>query len=265
MKRILPLALSLLIGIFGYVLPEHAADKAQVTVLGKQAAVSKTLLKETITAIQTAAETETAVEITAAEATTIEETTAAETQTALITEPEAKATTAAAAEKSTEPVTAATTKAPETTAKAKAKSSGMIWPADSDAIVTAGYPYYSSGASHGGVDIALYDENGCNVTEDTYILAAQDGVVVTAYNDGCWNKGFGNYCIIDHGNGVQTLYAHSNEIRVSEGDTVKQGQIIGLVGDTGNTTAPHLHFEVRIERGNGCYERTNPLKFISEP
>ena len=141
----------------------------------------------------------------------------------------------------------------------------MIWPADSNAIVTAGYPYYSSGVSHGGVDIALYNEDGCNVTENTYILAAQDGVVVTAYNDGNWNTGFGNYCIIDHGNGIQTLYAHSNEIRVSEGDTVKQGQIIGLVGDTGNTTAPHLHFEVRVERSNGCYERTNPLKYISEP
>ncbi|MEE1012628.1 MAG: M23 family metallopeptidase, partial [Acutalibacteraceae bacterium] len=84
--------------------------------------------------------------------------------------------------------------------------------------------------------------------------------VISIYEDTL----FGTCVLIDHGNGVQTLYAHSNDIKVSEGDTVKQGQIIGLVGDTGNTTAPHLHFEVRLESGNG-YQRANPLRYISEP
>lgn len=287
MNRILPLVLSVLIGVFGYILPEPVSDEAQVTVLNKQAAISKTLIKETVTAIHAekaapvavkAAEAPVSIEITTAPA----ETTAAETTTAkeettakavstttkeTSTEAQTiKATTQVATETTAQPkTTVATTKAPETKAASKSKKGGMIWPADSDAIVTAGYPYYSSGASHGGIDIALYDGDGCNVTENTYILAAQDGVVVTAYNDGNWNAGFGNYCIIDHGNGIQTLYAHSNEIRVSEGDTVKQGQIIGLVGDTGNTTAPHLHFEVRKDCGNGYYERTNPLRYISEP
>lgn len=277
MNRILPLVLSVLIGVFGYILPEPVSDEAQVTVLNKQAAVSKTLIKETVTAMHAekaapvavkAAKAPVLIEITTAPAeTTAAETTAAkeETTAKAVSTTKETSTEAQTINATTQAATEKTTKAPETKAASKSKKCDMIWPADSNAIVTAGYPYYSSGESHGGVDIALYNEDGCNVTKNTYILAAQDGVVVTAYNDGKWNTGFGNYCIIDHGNGIQTLYAHSNEIRVSEGDTVKQGQIIGLVGDTGNTTAPHLHFEVRVECGNGCYERTNPLRYISEP
>lgn len=141
---------------------------------------------------------------------------------------------------------------------------GYLWPADLNAEIIAGYPSYSDGSAHWGVDIGLYNEDGCNISEGTSIYATRDGVVVTACNDGKWNTGFGNYCIIDHGDGVQTLYAHSRDILVEEGDIVGQGQIIGIVGDTGNTTAPHLHFEVRVEGGRNGYKRVNPLKFISE-
>ena len=251
MNRLLPLALSVVIGLCGYILPAPTAAEVQVTELSKQAAASVNTNKETVTYTETIEETTTQAEVaTASEETTQAETTAAETETAVET------TKAPETTKATE-----TTKAPETTKKSKSK---MMWPAEKNAIITAGYPYYSSGAAHNGVDIALYNGDGSNISKNTNIYAAEDGVVVTAYNDGNWNTGFGNYCIIDHGNGVQTLYAHSSDIRVSEGDTVKQGQVIGLVGDTGNTTAPHLHFEVRVESG-GSYHRTNPLKFISEP
>lgn len=145
------------------------------------------------------------------------------------------------------------------------EKSGFLWPAEIDAEIIAGYPNYSSGGAHMGIDIGIYDESGCNISEGTLILAAKGGEVVEAANDGKWNTGFGNYCIVDHGDGTQTLYAHSSDIHVCVGDSVEQGQILGIIGDTGNTTAPHLHFEVRVENGNGRYKRVNPLKFISEP
>ncbi len=145
------------------------------------------------------------------------------------------------------------------------EKSGFLWPAEINAEVIAGYPRYSGGGAHWGVDIGVYDDIGCNISEGTIILASKGGEVVEAVNNGEWNTGFGNYCVIDHGDGTQTLYAHSCDIQVSVGESVEQGQVIGIVGDTGNTTAPHLHFEVRVENGCGGYKRVNPMKFIEEP
>lgn len=81
----------------------------------------------------------------------------------------------------------------------------------------------------------------------TPILASADGQVIIARMGG-WNGGYGNYIVIRHGNGTQTLYAHASKINVSSGDTVKQGDVIGLVGTTGESTGPHLHFEIRGAR-----------------
>ncbi len=126
----------------------------------------------------------------------------------------------------------------------------FIWPTPSSRYITC-YFNASASARHNGIDVWKRDMTG----ED--ILAADGGKVIVAQNPkGTSFWSFGKYIIIDHGGGYQTLYAHCSELLVKEGDTVLQGQRIALVGNTGYSTAPHLHFEVRV---NGrC---VNPLKF----
>jgi murein DD-endopeptidase MepM/ murein hydrolase activator NlpD len=98
---------------------------------------------------------------------------------------------------------------------------------------------------HTGVDIAG--------AIGTPIYAAEDGVVETAG----WNKGgYGYYIIIDHDNGLKTLYGHNSKLLVSAGERVIRGQQIANIGSTGRSTGPHLHFEVRL---NG--KRVNPLNY----
>ncbi len=79
----------------------------------------------------------------------------------------------------------------------------------------------------------------------TSIYAAAAGTVIIANDDGAWNGGYGNYVVISHPNGTQTLYAHMSKVLATQGESVSQGDIIGRVGMTGEATGPHLHFEVR--------------------
>lgn len=108
--------------------------------------------------------------------------------------------------------------------------------------------YYSS--AHYADDIAN--------TSKPPIWAAADGKVIKA-SSGTWGGGYGNHIIIDHGNGLQTLYAHMEYLSVSVGDQVTQGQVIGKMGRTGNVrgrTGIHLHFEVRVngvKKNPGAY------------
>jgi len=95
---------------------------------------------------------------------------------------------------------------------------------------------------HTGIDLA--------VPLGTPVFAAADGVVMLARpmaDSGGQLVGYGNYVIIQHDAGLKTLYGHLLTIGVKEGDVVHRGQLIGLVGSTGNSTGPHTHFEVRIE------------------
>lgn len=119
---------------------------------------------------------------------------------------------------------------------------GLSWPLGGH--ISSYYGYRSRGF-HTGLDIE-------GDTGDPYQAAAA-GTVISAG----WSGGYGKMILIDHGNGVVTRYAHSSKLLVSPGQKVTKGQTIGTVGTTGNTTGPHLHFEVII---NG--DTVNPLKYL---
>jgi len=113
----------------------------------------------------------------------------------------------------------------------------FCWPAPSYSYISSEYgyrvhPVYGTTKYHSGMDLAA--PGGSN------ILAAADGVVTLAR----WNGGYGNCLVIDHGNGIATLYGHCQKLLVSSGQRVSKGQVIALVGTTGVSTGNHLHFEV---------------------
>ena len=121
----------------------------------------------------------------------------------------------------------------------------LRYPTDSRSI-SAGYPNYSSGRYHGGIDFPV--STGSNV------YAAASGKVILARYLDC---SYGRYLIIDHGDGLSTLYAHNSQILVSVGEKVSAGQVVAKSGSTGNSTGPHCHFEVRV---NGS--QVNPLNYL---
>lgn len=106
--------------------------------------------------------------------------------------------------------------------------------------------YYSNPVQGGHITQGIHGWNGIDIgaARGTPIHAAADGVVIVARNGG-WNGGYGNYVVITHTNGTQTLYSHMRSAIVSFGQSVSSGQVIGYVGATGKTTGTHLHFEVR--------------------
>ena len=128
----------------------------------------------------------------------------------------------------------------------------LAWPVPGYTRITSKYgmrthPITGVYKLHTGVDIGA--PMGAN------FVAANDGIVVKAG----YNGAYGNMVIIDHGGGIQTLYAHGSEITVNVGDTVKRGETVVLkVGSTGYSTGAHAHFEVRI---NGV--TTDPLPYIT--
>lgn len=127
----------------------------------------------------------------------------------------------------------------------------FLWPVASYVYVSSRFglrvhPITGETKSHTGIDIAS--------NQGTAVYASDGGTVSLAG----WNGGYGNCIMIDHGNGYVTLYGHLSVISVSEGQTVTQGTTIGAVGSTGNSTGPHLHFEV-LKNGT----RVDPEQFFS--
>ncbi len=106
--------------------------------------------------------------------------------------------------------------------------------------------YYLRPVSGGRKSQGLHGHNAIDIAAPvgTPIMASADGEVIISKTGG-WNGGYGNYIVIKHSNGTQTLYSHNSSNVVSVGDFVKQGQIIGYIGTTGKVTGAHLHFEIR--------------------
>jgi murein DD-endopeptidase MepM/ murein hydrolase activator NlpD len=121
-------------------------------------------------------------------------------------------------------------------------AAGFIWPVNG--TVTSGFGW-RWGRMHEGIDIAA--------PTGTPIWAAAAGTVIHSG----WLGGYGNLVVVDHGNGLATAYAHASAILVGVGQSVAQGETVSLVGSTGNSSGPHLHFEVRV---NGT--AVDPLLYL---
>lgn len=106
--------------------------------------------------------------------------------------------------------------------------------------------YYARPLEGGRKTQGLHGYNGIDfgARTGTPVYASADGIVIIAKHSG-WNGGYGNYVVITHPNGTQTLYAHLSALTVSQGQAVQRGEVIGAVGSTGKSTGSHLHFEVR--------------------
>lgn len=128
-------------------------------------------------------------------------------------------------------------------------SKGFIRPVKSGKITAT--MYYSSGKYHGAVDFG--------VSVGTPVYASADGIVVTSTWGG--SDSYGYYVKIKHYNGYYTLYAHASSLVAKVGQEVKQGDLIMYSGNTGNSTGPHLHYEVRKSPG-GYNDRVNPMNFL---
>ncbi len=121
-------------------------------------------------------------------------------------------------------------------------AAGFIWPVNGPVVSGFGMRW---GRMHEGIDIAA--------ALGTPIHAAASGTVIHAG----WLGGYGNLVVVDHGDGLATAYAHASAILVAVGEQVSQGDTLSLVGSTGNSTGPHLHFEVRV---NGS--AVDPLLYL---
>lgn len=132
-----------------------------------------------------------------------------------------------------------------------ATKGGYIWPETASRRITSPMGSRNTGikgasTNHKGVDIG-------GVGTTTSVLATKAGVVITS----ALSRSYGNYVVISHGPGNTTLYAHMSSRSVKEGDSVTQGQVIGITGSTGISSGPHLHYEI-TEGGS----RVNPLDYL---
>lgn len=145
---------------------------------------------------------------------------------------------------------------------------GFIWPVTTSRKISSPQgnrvsPGNGIGSSnHKGVDI-------CNVSYSSKIYATKSGKVLIAsmpYSDpDGGSSGYGNYVVIDHGGGMSTLYAHMSIVKVSVGQYVSQGDVIGVTGNTGASTGPHLHYEVHsttMVNGRAVTVYENPLNYL---
>lgn len=131
-------------------------------------------------------------------------------------------------------------------------SGGYAWPLPGYTRISSPFAYrncpYHGRELHGGIDLPA--------PRGTSILAAKAGVVAKS----TYNASYGNYVVLRHPDGTQTLYAHMSARTVTAGQTVHQGMVIGKVGSTGNSTGNHLHFETWTSGSSGS--RVNPMQYF---
>jgi murein DD-endopeptidase MepM/ murein hydrolase activator NlpD len=123
-----------------------------------------------------------------------------------------------------------------------------LWPIQGRLMGAFGHrldPFSGEGAYHTGVDLSA--------PMGSPVRATADGVIVHAG----WFGGYGKLVVVDHGNGIETFYAHLSKFEVIEGSEVRRGEIVGRVGSTGRSTSPHLHYEVRVG-----HAPVNPIRFL---
>ena len=124
----------------------------------------------------------------------------------------------------------------------------MMWPVDGR---VSSYFGWRGKRKHEGIDIPM--------PANTPIRAARNGVVArTGDNSTMGFRGYGNFVLLDHGNGLQSFYAHCSSVAVKQGQRIMQGQIVGYVGSTGRSTANHLHFEVRVNNA-----KVDPIPYLA--
>ncbi|HEX8143686.1 MAG TPA: M23 family metallopeptidase [Pyrinomonadaceae bacterium] len=140
---------------------------------------------------------------------------------------------------------------PTSIVRAVAASANMpsIWPVSG--ITTGNFGVRSN--PFGGMSSEFHKGQDISAPIGTVVMATADGVVVTAG----WQRGYGRVVYVDHGNGISTRYGHLSRIDVAVGQTIKRGEQLGLVGSSGRSTGPHLHYEVRI---NGA--PANPGEYL---
>ncbi|MBR5806057.1 MAG: peptidoglycan DD-metalloendopeptidase family protein [Oscillospiraceae bacterium] len=137
-----------------------------------------------------------------------------------------------------------------------------IWPVPTNGHISSLYgrrKIYGVWEHHTGIDIATGWGEGWPYINGQAIVASNSGIVKTAIYS---NRGYGNYVIIDHGGNNFSLYGHCSKLAVKVGDYVSQGQTVAYVGSTGNSTGPHLHFEIRL---NGSCVDPQPLVTSTRP
>lgn len=122
------------------------------------------------------------------------------------------------------------------------------WPLTEPGFVTQALIEGGAGEDHPGLDIAI--------PTDSYVRAAGSGRVLRTGEDPI----YGNFIVLEHGDGYQTVYAHNSSILVNRGQEIRRGEVIALSGSTGRSTAPHLHFEILLE---GL--PVDPLSLVEQP
>ncbi len=133
----------------------------------------------------------------------------------------------------------------------------FAWPVPGYRYISSPFgwrPIWGSISWHGGIDISGRNAAGVHI-EGADVVASNDGVVIRALY---YTTGYGYHVMIDHGGNNWTVYGHLSRILVEQGQYVTQGTVIGKVGTTGNSTGPHLHFEIRL---NG--EKVNPMEYLA--